>query len=182
MDHEQLLDDLEAISGLEAIGQPEVVTKQGATAQWFSFPAQDFKFGPGDVTDPATKQDAGEVLEIDAGVRRLRLKRTTKLHGVPPPKAVFPFTIYRDDEHRRALRDLARAVLAHGLAGPGPLRAARRLVYGAPAQVSGPGAGGPLYTGELSGAAMQHVVRRLDESHLFVQGPPARGRPTAARG
>ena len=109
MDHEQLLDELEAISGLEPIGEPEVVSSQGATAQWFSFPAQEFKVGTGDASDPATKDDAGEVLEIDAAARRLRLRRTKKLHDAPLPRAIFPFTLFRDDQHRRALRDLARA-------------------------------------------------------------------------
>jgi len=176
MDHEQLLDNLEAISGLEPIGEPEVVTRQGATAQWFSFPAQDFKFGPGEVTDPATKEDAGEVLEIDAGARRLLLKRTRALHDAPLPTAIFPFTSYRDQEHRRALRDVARAVLEHGLDRPGPLRAARRLVLGGAARVTGVGPGDPLYAGELSDATLQDVVRRLDESHLVVQGPPGSGK------
>ncbi len=176
MDHEQLLDEPEAITGLEPVGEPEVVSNQGATAQWFSFPAQDFRLGPGDVTDPATKDGAGEVLEIDAAARRLRLKRTRKLHDAPLPKAIFPFTIYRDHEHRRALRDLARAVLEHGLDGPGPLRAARRLVLGGPARVAGVASGEPLYTGELSDAAMQDVARRLDESQLIIQGPPGSGK------
>jgi uncharacterized protein len=176
MDHEQLLEDLEAISGLEPIGAPEVVTSQGATAQWFSYPPQDFKFGPGEVTDPARKEGAGEVLEIDAGARRLLLKRTRKLHDAPLPRAIFPFTLYRDHEHRRTLRDLARAVLAHGLDAPGPLRAARRLVLGGAARVRGGVAGQPLSLGDLSDAALQDIVRRLDESHLFIQGPPGSGK------
>ena len=92
-----------------AAREPEIVSKHGATAQWFSFPAQEFKFGPGDVSDPATKASAGEVLEIDPAARRLRLKRTKRFLTAPLPKAIFPFTIYNDKEHRRALRKLARA-------------------------------------------------------------------------
>jgi hypothetical protein len=171
-DHEQLLDELDAITGLEPIGAPEIITKQGATAQWFSFPAQDFKFGSENVIHPATRKEAGEVLEIDAAARRLRLKRTKKLAGAPLPRAVFPFTVYRDEQHRRALRDLAHAVLDHGLLADGPMRAARLLVARAAPQITGLAPGGPLYDGDLTLDTMSAVVSSLDSSPLFVQGPP----------
>jgi uncharacterized protein len=175
-DHEQLLEDLEAITGLEPIGEPEVVTNRGATAQWFSFPSQEFKFGPGSVIDPETQQDAGEILDIDVARRRLQLKRTAKLIDAPLPRSVFPFTLYQDGQHRRALRDLARVVLERGFGAPGPMLAARRLLIGEAPHVRGVDSGVPLNAGELTLDAMQDIVSRLDGSPLFVQGPPGSGK------
>ena len=85
------------------------------------------------------------MLEIDPAARRLRLKRTKRFLTAPLPKAIFPFTIYNDKEHRRALRKLARAALTQGFEGPGSLRAARRLVRGGPARVVGVAAESPVH-------------------------------------
>ncbi len=174
-DHEQLLEDLEAISGLEPEGEPLQLTAQ-STGQWFSFPAQEFKFDAAPVKDPATQDDAGEVVQIDAANRRLLLKRTPAVAGAPLPRAVFPFQTFQDKEHRRALRDLAAVVLRHGLDGDGPALAARRLLLGGAPRVDGVAPGEALHSGELSLPVMTDVIARLDRSPLFVQGPPGSGK------
>ena len=63
--------------------------------------------------------------------------------GWAHPRAVVPLDIYRTGEHRARLAELGEWVVAHGIDGPGPWRAARDLLLERPPRV-----------GQAAGAAL----------------------------
>jgi uncharacterized protein len=84
----------------------------------------------------------------------------------------------------QSLQRVARALLVHGVDGPGPARAARRLLGRSLPRFSGASADQPaLRQTELTLLENSaRLVETLDESVLALQGPPGTGKTyTAAR-
>jgi predicted RecB family nuclease len=159
----ELVEDAEAIGSLALAGGPEQITKQ-SLAWTFTFPPQEHKIGQGqDVKDPATREDAGDVLAVDREARRLVLKRGPKLEDVPLPEALIPGGPFWTGSQREALARFGRSLLAGDRRYPALESLLRREPFPAPVQ-----------TGDLE--EMKRLVLGLDGRHLFVQGPPGSGK------
>jgi predicted RecB family nuclease len=168
----ELVHDSEAIGELEPDGS-EPVKRARSLVHGFTYPAQEHKLEPGDdVFDPATGKGAGEILELDDAIGRLRLVRGPSLEEVPLPRALIPGGPYDTRPQRDALARLARSLLEgtrrylslEGILARGRPRAGREVVQ----------------TTDLE--EMKRLVLDLDESHLVVQGPPGSGKTwTGAR-
>lgn len=172
-----LIEDPESIGGLEPDRRHPPQPDKKSLVYSFTFPVQEFKLGPGDdVFDPATGQGAGTVVAVSATAGTLRLKRGPKLADTPLPEALIPGGPYNTKEQRAALRRLAAAVLAHGAAGEGPLRATRELLLPTLPRVRGVAPGAPLQGEDVDVATALAVAAGLDGSHLFIQGPPGSGK------
>jgi predicted RecB family nuclease len=120
------------------------------------------------------------VIALDplAGIIDLKLTST----GVHPV-ALIPTKPYGPDPMRKALWRLADAVVEHGIAGPGRLRAARDLVMREPPRITGLDPGTELAAAGADVTAIaRDIALRLDETVLAIQGPPGTGKTyTAAR-
>jgi uncharacterized protein len=147
---EELVADTEAIGELRPTGaQPRPVAK--SLAYELEFPTQQHKLGPGDVVDPETER--GEtILEIDEGAGRLRIKRGHKRSEEPLPRALIPGGAWDTRYQRAALMRLAEEIRDGG----GKYRALRAILRR-----------------ELPSAL---AAESLDESYLFIQGPPGSGK------
>ena len=174
-DPEELRDDGVAVIGLEREGAPERVGRSHVHP--FRFPAQEFKFDGGDAYDPQTEKKTGRVIEV--GVRNggglLRLKRGPTLDDAPMPAAV----VIRDYVPSKLLvASLARFAQELLDAGPahGRFHAAYDLlVAGAPRfRTRAPGA--VVQPGVVDPGALVSLIQDLDDSYLFVQGPPGSGK------
>jgi hypothetical protein len=122
-----------------------------------------------------------ELVELDrvAGPRVLRRAReTTAAH----PRALIPGEPVRTAAQRAALRDVAAALLTHGVDGRGRFAAARQLLARRPPRLVGPPSTELRRPEESAADAVVRVVGELDGSYLPVQGPPGSGKTfTAAR-
>jgi predicted RecB family nuclease len=154
---EDLLWDSEAIAGLEPTGdEPEPYKK--SLVHTLSFPEQQFKLGPGEAVDPATK-GTEDIVEVDEGRGLLRLRRGPKFADEPLPHSLIPGGPWRTPAQRAALARLARDVLTSG----GRYWALRAIVRRELPRAQ-------LDAGPVEAAAS------LDDSYLFVQGPPGSGK------
>jgi uncharacterized protein len=160
--------DSEAIGGLEPAG-PAIGS--GDSLVWpFTFPAQQHHLGEGSqVYDPATGGPAGTIETLDEEEGTLSLRRGPSLEEVALPAALIPGGPFDTRVQQKALRRLARSVLA----GDESYLAAKSILLREPFAV-------PLVQDDL--AAAQTLVAGLDGGHLVIQGPPGSGKTyTGAR-
>jgi len=165
---DELINDAEAIGGLESAGEPETVSRSEVYP--LRFPAQQHKLGPGAwPVDPETKKGAGIIDEVDDATGTLVLRRGPSLSDVPLPQALIPgeplptwaqrdaltrlaSSIRDDDKRYPALRDiLARAT-------PRTIGRSREFIQTA------------------NHRDLLDLAASLDQSYLFIQGPPGTGK------
>jgi uncharacterized protein len=175
MNDEELLDDAEAISGLEPTG--EVISDKKSLIYTVRFPPQQHKLSAGKgVMDPATGDSAGTIDAIDDVTGLLRIRRGPKLRDVPLPRAVVPGGPYATDAQQAALARLATSIAADD----GHYPALRDVLARTPPRVVGYMPGFDIQTIDL--AAQRALTAGLDGSYLFIQGPPGTGKTwTGAR-
>jgi predicted RecB family nuclease len=162
MTAEELVYDAESIGRLEPTG--ETWKEKRSLAHVFTFPPQEHKLGQGqDVVDPATREGAGEILEVDRDERRLVLKRGPKLEDVPLPEALVPSGPYFTRDQEDALERFGRSLLAGDRRYPALESILRREPFARPVQ-----------TTDLE--EMKALVAGLDGRHLVIQGPPGSGK------
>lgn len=123
-----------------------------------SFPAQQHKLGAGEAVDPATGRGE-DIVDIDDARGLLWLRRGPKFKDEPLPRALIPGGPWDTRAQRAALRRLAEEVRAP----TDRYRALRDVVTRALPRAR-------LDAGSLEASAS------LDESCLFVQGPPGSGK------
>jgi hypothetical protein len=147
---EELVADPEAIGDLRpTAAEPRPVAK--SFAYELEFPTQQHKLGPGDVIDPETER--GEtIIEIDEGTGHLWIKRGRGRSEEPLPRALIPGGAWDTRYQRGALVRLAEEIRHGG----GKYRALRAILRR-----------------ELPSVL---AAESLDESYLFIQGPPGSGK------
>ncbi|MGH9022297.1 MAG: TM0106 family RecB-like putative nuclease [Acidimicrobiia bacterium] len=175
MSNDELLDDAEALSGLEyenVVGQ----IKQSLVHRYRFPPDQEHKIVSGrTVHDPATGKAAGTVERIDSTVGILDLKRG-KNSAVPHPGSVIPGRPIDDQDLRQSLGRVGEWVAEHGIDADGSYRAVRDLLLRAHPRLVGL-AGAPLVRpGEAADAAVRRLTASLVGGCLPVQGPPGTGK------
>ena len=175
---EDLVEDAEAIGAIEVPpGQPDLFDRARRFA--LKFPPQEHKLKPGYVFDPEVgpDQSAGKLVSIDDSAGSLVFQQSAKLDGRPLPRALCPGgpmnTKAQQDALVRFARELARDDCATRF------RAARDLLRAdAPRLIDRP-QGATLDDGAPTPEKLAHLVGLLDESYLFVQGPPGAGKTYA---
>lgn len=109
MTDDELLDDAEAISGLEPIG--EAWPDKKSLIHTLRYPAQQHKLSPGDrFVDLSTKKPPGTIVAIDDVTGTLRLRRGPSFRAVPLPRAIAPGRPYDTSAQRAALARLASSI------------------------------------------------------------------------
>ena len=182
--------DSEALAGLHERGEPRLLAKPARSlVHTLAFPAQEHKISAGAFTDPFTAINDPESGELnpwsaqkfnvervldDAGV--IEIRRATGKRDEPLPRALIPSTFYDTDLQQAALRELAALAIHRGLDGPGARGAARAILQRAHPRTRAVSYGGALQgaTAELSRTTA--VAAGLQESYLFIQGPPGSGK------
>ena len=143
----------------------------------FTFPDQQHKMKPGDAHDPRTKKSA-TILEIDDDNNLLRLKRGGTLDDARALTELIPGGPYRTDAQQSALVRIAQAFMENRLAEESP--ATFDLLANRSPRIRRNGSNGrrKLQPEQVSAESVSAVVRSLDGSHLFIQGPPGSGKTT----
>lgn len=170
---EDLVEDADSLGALGYEGIVDELKKSKIHA--FSFPAQEHKITVGSYVDPVT-QARVNVERVDNVQRRLLLRRG-KSSKQPLPAAIIPPTPYDTSTQRKALERMAESVIAKGLNGDGPYRAARDLLQRIPPRLRNGTPGASLQqSDEPRIDAACRIASQLDRSNLPIQGPPGTGK------
>jgi uncharacterized protein len=175
MSNEDLIEDNEAIAGLRSLADP--VKDKRSFLHTLSFPVQQHKMAAGDaVTDPRTKESAGQIVNVEDAASTLQLRRGPKLRDVPLPRAIISEGPYQTTAQRSALARLGQSVLANDSRYP----ALQDILAREPPRLAGRQRGGDIQTVDLD--EQRALTCALDSSYLFIQGPPGTGKTwTGAR-
>ena len=165
MDDDELLEDSDAIAGLEWDRAAPVPFKQ-SLEYTFRFPPQQHDFEPGDPAwEPTEEKKSWTVCAVDNALGTITLRRSKKRADEPLPTALVPGGPYTTSEQRAALRRLARSILAGDGRWPALGRILRRDL---------PLDGAPVQRAELED--QRALAVSLDGTYLYVQGPPGSGK------
>ncbi len=174
-DPEHLRDDGETIVGLELAGKPERVAR--SLVYTFRIPLQECKVEGGSGWDPSTRKKAGtiDLIEFGPEAGTLRLRRGPSYESKPLPRALIAFDHYPYEPLRTALARFATALL-EGAPASGRYRAAYDLLMAATPRLRSFARGAVLQPDRVDAGALARLIGDLDESYLFVQGPPGSGK------
>lgn len=159
---DELMDDRDALAGLERDISTEPVAYKRSLDYRFTFPAQEFKLGVGDADDPETGESF-KIVDFDDDHVVLRRGKTAP---APAPSALVLGQPIRVEVLRDALIELAEAVLADD----GRFDAVRALL-----RRESPRLRPKVELGEEV-EALQAAALSLDRSILPIQGPPGTGK------
>jgi len=171
---EDLVDDLDCLIGLEAVGPATPVTKQ-SYQQVFAYPLQETKLRTGKrpCLKPADGPDDIEIIAMDREQRTVTLKRTYKKGDLPdridllPPKPIA----------NKTLRQAIAAVTEDIITDRGRYRAIEHLLCRSlPTFLGGPRPEGIVDPeGDLP-AQTSAAIADMDDTTLAIQGPPGTGK------
>ncbi|HYM50424.1 MAG TPA: TM0106 family RecB-like putative nuclease [Candidatus Limnocylindrales bacterium] len=176
---EQLIDDREALGGLEFRGEVRQ-ERQSNVFRYHFDPTQEYKIGKGDQPeDPRLQTRAGMVVDLDPMAGWIELSRSVRSE-LPHPTALIPASPIPTREQRDALLRLGRWVAEHGLDGEGAHGAGRDRLALRPPRIDGLTPGSPIAPErERARDAAVRLAPLLDQSYLAIQGPPGSGKTTA---
>jgi predicted RecB family nuclease len=164
MDVRELIDDGECIGSLALATDIAAVPEKKSQIYTYRFPGQEHKFDPGDAPrDPKTEKSAGEIVSVDDAAGLLRIKRGPSLSKEPHPTALMPSGPINTKEIRGALQRFAKSITENGIDAT-PYGAARDILLSRT----------PRVTGAIG--TLRETAPRLEDSYLFVQGPPGSGK------
>jgi uncharacterized protein len=184
---EHLIEASEGIGGLQYLA--DVGTVARSVVRRYRFPPQDHKFRRGQaVIDPNPPDGsdfgigAGDIVDIDDVHGTIDLKRGPSMLGYHPT-ALIPTKPIGAGPMPSALLRIADHVIASGIDGDGPFRAARDLLTRRPPRVEDVEVETPLVRpGEDLVDAARRIAAGLDDTVLPIQGPPGTGKTyTGAR-
>ena len=183
---EDLIEASEGIGGLRYLEDVEQIAQ--SVVRRYGFPPQDHKFRRGSkVVDPSPAHgdfgsDAGEVMDVDDVHGTIDLKRGPSRLGYHPT-SLIPTKPIGAGPMPAALLRIADHVIANGIEGDGPFRAARDLLTRRPPRIGGVEAGTPLIRpGEDLVDGARRIAAGLEDTVLPIQGPPGTGKTyTGAR-
>ena len=176
---DQLLEDGESITGLRLREDVEPGKLDKSYVYTYAFPVQSHKLSAGDTPhDPSTApyKIAGTIVGIDEDRNELRLKRTGSIAEARTVTALIPRQPLATDAQRKALQRIAELFVASRLHAEHP--ATFDLLMAHDPRVKGTAAGAAIQPESVTAEGVSAIVQSLDDSYLFVQGPPGSGKTT----
>jgi uncharacterized protein len=172
-DAQALIDDAESIIAIELDGEPVMVKK--SVDYTFRFPPQFHKIDGGDCYDLDTKEKAGSIVSVRDGDEfgRLVLHRGPSLAGVPLPRSITVRKIIPASSILDALARFGTALLEPGECR---YRAAYDVLLSRAPRLRDRVPGGLIQPATVDEASLLTLCENLDDSYLFVQGPPGSGK------
>lgn len=167
MSEEELLDEREAVAGLEFVERVERIRR--SVVDRYRYPAQEMEIDRRAKLRLQDQKPFGEVVAVDRANRTIDILKgpsRAELH----PSAVFAFSYVPSEAMESALMRIGEGV-ASGAEGYGAARAL--LAARAPQLTSGPWVPAPRF-GEVDCAVRTSTL--LDDTVLAIQGPPGAGK------
>ena len=169
-----LLDDSESIVSLTVVGEPIKVKR--SFRYTLRFPAQIHKIEDDECFDLDSGEKTGKIVEIADGEEhgRLVLHRGPSLFSKALPAAITVRNIIPASSILDALVRFAQALLDEG--DSCRYRAALDVLTAASPRVRGITRGNAIQPESVTEASLRAVCDALDDSYLFIQGPPGAGK------
>ncbi|MDE2727205.1 MAG: TM0106 family RecB-like putative nuclease [Gemmatimonadota bacterium] len=170
---DELIEDVECLGELVKSGEPPVQDKR-SMVYTFRFPPQDFKLKTGDqVSDAQTMDRAGTIQEINESKGIVRVRQGPSVQPLPAGSSIGPggpvdAKVIRAGIYRHADRFIRDSKTP---------RAATDLLRRAVPRIKGRPPGAPIVEPGREGIdGYLDAVAHLDDSYLFIQGPPGAGK------
>ena len=144
----------------------------------YAFPPQPHKLKGDTVHDPETRKAAGELLEIDDENNRLKLKRSTQAGEPAALRALIPGGPMQTAAQDASLERIAQSCLDGTLEINTP--AITDVLLRRYPRLAGYEPGAQVQPDDVTPEALLAVVRAMDRTYLFIQGPPGSGKSTKA--
>jgi predicted RecB family nuclease len=173
-DPDSLIDDSECIVGLTVAGEP--IPAKRSLLHHLHYPVQLHKLDNAECLDLESGAKAGNIVKLEDGEEfgSLVLRRGPTLSDQPIPAAVTVCKVIDAKSILDALARFSQALLDDGERCR--YRAAFDVLTAAAPRIRGIRVGALIQPASVSEQALQAVSDALDDSYLFIQGPPGSGK------
>jgi uncharacterized protein len=170
---EELLDDAECLAGLTADPQEPPIQVARSVVYTYIAPEQETKLSTGDACRRCDNGEGVGAIEFDEVTRRVRIKIGQHKPAPPPVLSIGPQGPIDSAVIAAAIRRFADSLLS----GQGTYPAVEQFLTREVPRLRGRDAGSPVVEDgkELVQASIQ-AAKLLDNSYLYVQGPPGAGK------
>lgn len=175
LEHEELLDERKAISGLQFVGELPKLGKQKNPTYTYQFPIQEVSIDEGDDVVEVKGDKIGTVVAISIEQNIIDIRAAAKAKDIRP-SAIHVSERVDPGPLMTSLMDLALQVDEFGLAHSWPYRASKNLLIKSMPKLIDGTEGAFVQNGEDIVSAAVRLALNLDQSVLAIQGPPGAGK------
>lgn len=173
-DTEDLIDDLESLAGLEAIGPPR--PEKRSQARRYRFPEQETKLRAGSTAKARATLASTEVLALDLALREAVLKFGPSAGEPPDDLDLIP----QGPLDNKVIVAATHRYIEDEISGGGRYPALADLLRRHPPNIRGIRTGAPVIAGGELLPEIVAAVEGLDGGCLPIQGPPGAGKTYVA--
>ncbi len=168
---DELIADTECLGGLTMVGKPEA--EKRSQIYTYRFPAQEYKMKPGDKPiNIETMDSVGTIVELDEDRCIIRIKRGNSQGELPATLNLGPPTPIATKVIRSAVYRVAESIAS----GKNDYAAVIDVLNNSIPRIKGKNAGENIVgDGDLLAETIK-AITALDNSYLFIQGPPGAGK------
>lgn len=175
LEHDELLDERKAITGLQFDGVMPKTGKERNETHRYTFPLQEVSMDEGDKVIEVKGEEVGSIKFISPEHGIIEIKKASKAVNIHPyaihvSERIDPGTL------QTSLMELANAIDEYGLGHALPYHAAKDLLMKRNPQLIDGQQGAYINNGEEAVDAAIRVALNLDRSVLAIQGPPGTGK------
>jgi predicted RecB family nuclease len=175
LEHEDLLDERKAITGLQFVAELPKAPREKNVTHRYSYPPQELSIDEGDALTEVKGEKVGTVKFISLDKYFLDIKKTANTAAVHP-MAVHVSERVDPGALATSLMDFAAAVDEYGLGHKWPQHAGKDLLMKRKPQLVGGTEGAFINEGEDAVKAAVRIALDLERSVLAIQGPPGSGK------
>ena len=168
----------ECLGGLQLLDtkEPALQGRERNRTYSYRFPEQEYS-ATNRMLDPVTMKAAGQIIALDEHERCIQIRRSGDIEAARTLTAMIPAPPIETRSQRASLVRIAEA-LRQGLHGS-KARSAIDLLLRRP-RIRGIAESGTIQPEIPNAEHILPILRALDESYLFIQGPPGSGKSTVA--
>ena len=175
LDHETLLDERKAISGLQFVAELPLKGRERNATHRYRFPPQEIGIEKGDSLIQVQGEKIGTVANISLENNTVDIKKTKEA------TSIHPYSVHQEDvvtpePLASSLFDIAENIIFHGMNAPWPYPATKSLLLKKRPNLSGSNTGALLMPNEDVVKGAVRIALSLDKSVLAIQGPPGSGK------
>lgn len=175
LEHEELLDERKAITGLQFVQELPKEKRERNTTHRYSFPQQETSIDEGDDLIEVKGEKIGSVKAISLENGTIDIKKTEKMKD-HHPRAVHVSERVDPGSLATSLMNFAGDVIEFGLGHTWPYHASKDLLMKRKPKLLDGSEGAYLLPDEDAVEGAIRIALNLDRSVLAIQGPPGSGK------
>lgn len=175
LDHEELLDERKALTGLRFLRQIEVGGRVKLPVHRYEYPPQEVSLDEGDELYVVKGEKLGTVHAIQMENYTIDIKKMGKTVDMHP-QAVHALERIDPGTLATSIMNLAESIIEYGLDSEWPYRASKHLLLKKKPRLVENSEGALLRTDEDLVVGAIRLALNLDKSVLAIQGPPGTGK------